>query len=522
MKIKLSTKQAKWLKKHKHKLGVEEIAEHLSLSNDEVKKIIGIKEVRVFSKSYEKHALMVLLGVAFLVLATSLPNQFVSDDVPAILNNPLITSWSNVTVRWLGSFQNLIYFVLTNIFGVVPWPLRLTNIIFHLITAGLLYAIVRRTQPFVIALTSCALFVMAPTILEPVIWISGMPYVLGGMMTMLCLFLHLDDQKTATKNWLEIIAWSIALTTNEKFIFVPVLLLIWDWYQMRLPQTRLILLALLTVSLFRGIGLLSMLGDRVEVLQTDFYNSSMTRVDNPISKVLVATGYYLYLYLWPKELTLYHSEIDLGWMNVARYGGISLFAGLVVWMAGKKRKEYVFWGTFFVVSMIPVLFPFGVSSLVAERYAYLGYAGVAVILSILIFDLSRKIVPEFVIKILLGLVIVAMMGRSLVRIRDWKTADNLWFSAEKISPSSWQNHNNLGDAYANQGNFTKSIEEFTKAIDLNPLYADAVHNRANSYLKLGDMEKAKQGFTEAVRLNPKLWQSYVKLSEIEEFQKRKQ
>lgn len=454
------------------------------------------------------------------MLATSLPNQFVSDDIPAILSNLLITSWSNVTVSWWGSLQNLIYFVLTNIFGVVPWPLRLANIILHLITAGLLYAIVRRTQPFVVALTSCALFVMAPTILEPVIWISGMPYVLGGMMTMFCLFLHLDDQRTATKNWLEIIAWSLALITNEKFIFVPALLLIWDWHEGRFSQTWQILLALLTVSLIRGIGLLSMLGGRVEVLQTEFYNSSITRADNPISKVLVATGYYLYLYLWPKGLTLYHSEIDLGWMSIVRYGGISLLAGFMVYMAGKKRNECRFWGAFFIVSMIPVLLPFGVSSLVAERYAYLGYASVAIIFSILIFDLSEKIVSESVIKILLGLVIVAMMSRSLVRIQDWKTADNLWFSAEKISPSSWQNHNNLGDAYANQGNFTKSIEEFTKAIDLNPLYADAFHNRANSYLKLGDLEKAKQGFTEALRLNPKLWQSYVKLSEIEESQKR--
>lgn len=65
MKIRLNTKQTKWLKKHKHTLAVEKIAEHLSLSNDEVEKIIGKEKVRIFSKSYEKQALMFLLGVAF-------------------------------------------------------------------------------------------------------------------------------------------------------------------------------------------------------------------------------------------------------------------------------------------------------------------------------------------------------------------------------------------------------------------------------------------------------------------------
>lgn len=514
--IKLKGQQQKWLKKHKHKLGVKEIANYLDLSEGEARRVLGLDEAPLVSRGYEKSALIGLLVVAFLVLATSLPNQFVSDDISAILANPLITSWSKVTASWWGSLQNLIYFVLTNIFGVVPWPLRLTNIIFHLSTTGLLFFTVRRTQSFWVSIAAAALFVTAPTILEPVIWISGMPYVLAGLMTMLCVYLHLDDNRTRPKDWLESVAWLAALTTNEKFIFVPILLLVWDWHQRRVSRTWQVLLALITLSLVKGVSLLSMLGSRVDVLQSEFYNLPVSQVDNPVSKVLVALGYYIQLYFWPSGLTLYHSEIDLGWLSVLRYGSTATLLGLTVWLTDRKNDGWWFWGALGLVSLVPVLLPLGVSSLVAERYAYLAYASLAVVLAKLIFDLSQSMVSDRTIKIFLGLAVLAMMGRSLVRIQDWKTADRLWFSAEKSSPHSWQNHNNLGDAYSHRGDYERAIAEFTTAIELNSRYADAIHNRANTYLTLGNKQAAKEGFLKAVEINPKLWQSRLKLAEIEE------
>lgn len=512
--IKLNRQQQKWFKKHKHKLGAEEIAHHLNLSRREIDKLLGTKEAVTEPLVYEKYALAALLGVAFLVLATSWPNQFVSDDIPAILNNPLITSWSNVTLRLTGSLQNLIYFLLTNIFGIVPWPLRLMSILFHLLTAGLLYAIVRRTQPFVVAWLASALFVLAPVTLEPVIWISGISYVLGGFMTMWCLYLHFDDQRTPYKDWLEIITWSLALITTEKFIFIPILLLIWDWRKNRLPRTGWLLAALLTISLIRGLGLLAILGRRVESLQAEYYNSTAGQVDSPLSKVLIAIGYYLYLYAWPKDLTLYHSEVSLGWQSLVWYGSLSLVFALAVGLSGRRKDEWWFWGAFLVTSMIPALLPFGVSSLVAERYAYLGYAGVAVLISGLVFQVMKRKALALPIKIFVGIALMAMIGRSLNRIQDWRTADHLWLAAAKSSPHSWQNHNNLGDVYSNQGEYQKAIQEFSTAIDLNPRYADAIHNRANAYLSLGETDLAKAGFQAAAEINPKLWQSRIKLAEI--------
>jgi len=514
MEIQLSTKQKKWFKKHKYKLGAVEIADHLEISVSEARDLLGIKEEMFVPQSYEVQILGVVLVMAFLVLSTSLGNAFVSDDIPAILNNPQLGTWSLATHAILGFWANMVHFLIANTFGVMPWAFRLANIVFHLVTSTLLFLIVRRSNPFRTAMMACLFFIVAPPILESVVWISGMPYALGGMLAMGSLYLHLDDKRTPLKNFTEIGLWTMTLMSNEKYVFLPLLLLWWDWYRGKLVTKRWLLIAWFGLALVRGLEMLSVLGERIEVLKIENY-TTIGSWDNPISKFLITIGYYIWLYLWPAGLTLYHSELDLSLPNLLKYGSLTVIVGWCLMMVSKRNRDVWFWMVFSISSLLLLLLPIRVGSLVAERYAYLMFAGLAVILAICLDSLFSNKRWNKTLYVFVGVVVLAMSLRSLDRIRDWRTADTLWFSAEFISPSSSQNHNNLGDAYANQGNLVKSIEEFTKAIELNPLYADAVHNRANSYLKLGDVEKAKQGFTEALRLNPKLWQSKAMLTEIE-------
>lgn len=508
---KLTAKEQKWLKKNKRKKNLPEISQYLELSPEETKKLLGIREQANTSQAHEKYILIALLFVAFLIFATSLPNQFLSDDFAGIPQNPLISQWTHVFNGGGGVPHNFVYTVLVKLFGLVPWPFRLASIIFHLTTTAFLFLTVRRNHSFATAITCILLFVIAPVIVEPVIWVSGMAYVLGGMFAMMTIYLHLDDKRFAKTNYLEMITWVLCVATSEKYFFIPIVLLLWDWYKDRLRLTTWLFVGLFLVSLIRGLSLLSMLDGRITSLSQNYYSDTAIQRPNPITKPLVAIGFYLQLYFWPKALTLYQSEVNLGWDQVLRYGSVTILFFLIAWWQSQKTKDIWLWMALGVFSMIPVLLPMNISSLVAERYAYLFYAGSAVTLSIII---NRNFSTK-TIYILIGLVVIAMAIRTLIRIQDWRDADTLWFSAAPYSPSSFQNHNNLGDAYVNKGDYQKAIEEFTKGIQINPRYADAMHNRANVYWRLGDMQKAKEGYLEAFSNNPKLWQSLIKISEIE-------
>ena len=106
------------------------------------------------------------------------------------------------------------------------------------------------------------------------------------------------------------------------------------------------------------------------------------------------------------------------------------------------------------------------------------------------------------------------MTRTIVRNNDWKNQDNLWLAAERTSPNSQQNNNNLGDLYARRGDLVKAVYYFQKAVEINPRYADAYHNLGNVNRNMGKTEEAIKSYEKALEINPNIWQSYQNIGAI--------
>ena len=62
-------------------------------------------------------------------------------------------------------------------------------------------------------------------------------------------------------------------------------------------------------------------------------------------------------------------------------------------------------------------------------------------------------------------------------------------------------YNNRGLDYANLGKYDKAIEDFNKAIELNPDLAVAYYNRGNTYVELGEYDRAIKDYDKAIELN---------------------
>ena len=59
-----------------------------------------------------------------------------------------------------------------------------------------------------------------------------------------------------------------------------------------------------------------------------------------------------------------------------------------------------------------------------------------------------------------------------------------------------------GIEYEQQGNNTLAMEEFTKAIELDPEYYYAYYNRALAYCRNGELESCIADYNKAIELNP--------------------
>jgi tetratricopeptide (TPR) repeat protein len=80
--------------------------------------------------------------------------------------------------------------------------------------------------------------------------------------------------------------------------------------------------------------------------------------------------------------------------------------------------------------------------------------------------------------------------------------------ALEINPWYADAYSNRGVAYLHKGQYDRAIADYTKALEINPRYAEACFNRGNLYYKKGQYDKAIADFTKAVELNPRYAEAY--------------
>lgn len=69
-------------------------------------------------------------------------------------------------------------------------------------------------------------------------------------------------------------------------------------------------------------------------------------------------------------------------------------------------------------------------------------------------------------------------------------------------------YNNRGNAYAKLGQKERVIQDYNKAIELNPSNYMAYSNRGVAYAKLGQYDRAIQNFNKAIEINPNYAEAY--------------
>jgi len=466
-------------------------------------------------------------GLTILVLIAyfnSLSNEFVSDDISGILKNPNLDHVKYVLNNPFSFFHAILPYLVNKLFGKVPTPYRLVNIFSHLGATLTLYFLLsllylkKKTAFF-----AASIFAVHPILTESITWISGGYYSLSTFLILFSFSTYVlsTNSKKSKSYVLSIIFYFLALATSEKVIAFPFVLFLYEAFFASLKKRWKKLIPFFVLSAIWGLYLLRAFGIRTVALEESFYQKQPASSLNVSQKIVnfvrllsVAITSYLGLIFWPDKLTLYHSEMTFSQAEyLAKFFILLATIVAAIWFY-KKDQRIFFWLSFFFIALSPTLTPFGVSWIVAERYVYLASIGIFVVTAIGVEKLSKTFKNKNLPWLILAFILPALTIRTIIRNNDWKDQDHLWIAAAKTSPSSPQNHNNLGDMYGRHGNLDKAVEEFKKAIALNPKYADAYHNLANIYIGKKDIDKAIKNYQLAIKFNPRLWQSYQSLAII--------
>jgi tetratricopeptide (TPR) repeat protein len=476
-------------------------------------KILAFNFKQWFAK--ERLVIIFLTLLVFAVYLNALGNGFVSDDIDGILQNPDLNNFSSFfssPLKLLRSFYPILSAVIVQIFGKIPLPFHFLNIIFHLGTVIAIFLLVCLISDRTAAFFTAALVACHPIMTEAVTWISGGGHVMYSFFIILGLLFYILAVRKEKFLYLSLIASILALSSSEKAIIFPLLIIILA-LSLKIKPTNLKKLAILLIpAVLTCLLFITLIPARLSVLQNGFDQIRITL--NPLVQIPVAISSYLQLIFWPKDLTFYHSEISFSRPKFLIYSAVFILFLAAMLFSWKKNKRLFFWLSFFLVSLLPTLTPLGISWIVAERYVYLGAIGIFATVGLIFSRAVQKAKNPKIVYIAFAVIIMALSWRTIVRNNDWKNQDTFWQATAKTSPQSWQNHKNLGDLYGQRGDSEKAIEEFKKAIELNPGYADAFNDLGNVYQQMGKMDLAIKSYQKAIALNPTLWQPCLNLAAI--------
>lgn len=80
--------------------------------------------------------------------------------------------------------------------------------------------------------------------------------------------------------------------------------------------------------------------------------------------------------------------------------------------------------------------------------------------------------------------------------------------AIELDPDFAEAYNNRGSAYKKKGEQGKAIRDYNKAIELKPNFAVAYYNRGTVYGEKGEQDRAIRDFNKAIELNPDYAKAY--------------
>jgi tetratricopeptide (TPR) repeat protein len=531
----------------------------------------------------------VLVVFTLAIFSQTANHQFINFDDPGyVLKNPVVrnglttsgiawaftstamSNWHPVT--WLSHMLDV------QLFGLDPAGHHLTSVLLHAMAALLLFLFLEGItgslwRSFIVSL----LFAVHPLHVESVAWVAERKDVLSCIFWSLTLIFYAAYAKKPGPLFyiLSLLMFILGLMSKPMLVTLPVIMLLLDYWplnrfpskvpsplvgegqgggevadgQARVPAPTILLLLKEKIPFF----LLSVLSAIVTIYGQHKGGAMATLVKVPLAarveNALISYIKYIALMFWPNDLAiLYPFPKHISFWQAA---GSAVLIAVITFavIRYRNRFSYLVTGWFwYLVALIPVigLVQVGGQAL-ADRYTYIPYTGLFIILCWLLPDLMSR--WHYRTIALGSLSVAAILILTIVtwhQIAYWKddislyqhtlavTTDNylilnnygialdqrgdlagaydMFQETIRVYPRSAMAYNNLGALYVRWGNFADAANCYSKALEISPSYPFARSGLGKALAGLGRVDEAIWQFEQALSLDPNLAETHLNLA----------
>ena len=471
-----------------------------------------------------KVLLAFILVLTLIVFSNTLKNNFIVnwDDDGYILNNPTIQHLDKGSVKEIfSSFHMGNYHPLTTLtyaleykfFKLDPTPYHWLNLIFHLFNVVLVFLFIKTlSKKNLASLITCVLFAVHPMHVESVAWISELKDVLYTFFFLLSLlfYMHFSQNKKPVLYIISLLLFFFSLLSKSAAVVLPVVLLLIDYFQSHKQNVKSILLKVPFFLLALLFGIIAL---KSQDAQTQHLTPSYSML-NSFFVAFYALGVYIFKFFIPVQLSAFypHPVMTTGVLPLIYYLSPLIIIGFIYlsYRVVKEKKVLIFGYLFLIVTIALVLqfFPVG-GAVVAERYTYIPYIGLAFMLTVYaekIF-LSQKN-KQYMVSLVFSVIIIGFSVLSFNRNKVWANGVVLFDDVIEKQPQAFYAYHSRGVAYYYTGDYNASLKDYNKAIELNNTYGLTFYNRGLTQMMLKQYGEALLSFNRTIELIPNNDQAY--------------
>jgi len=393
-----------------------------------------------------------------------------------------------------------------SLFGLDPGPHHVTNVLLHVASSLLLYALLRTLLPSRRASAFVALvFALHPLRVESVAWVSERKDVLSTLFWMLTLRAYVGWVRRPGRGRyaLVVVLFALGLMAKPMLVTLPVVLLLLDWWPLRrlptVPGWRDV--AALVPEKLPLVALAAGAAAATVYAQHSF--GAMVTLDKipPFARLAnAAVSYVRYVgaTLWPADLAIFYPYRPwpggVVWTAVLALAGASAAA-----IACARRYPYVLVGwLWYLVTLLPVIGLMQVGSqAMADRFTYVPQIGLLLVVALAASD---AIASGVVLGVATAAIALACTIASARQVRYWRDTETLFDHALAVTRDNYLAHLSLGEALVRQHRFDEARPHYLEALRLNPASAGAHLNVGNMLIRDGHDDQAEPQLREALRI----------------------
>ena len=415
-----------------------------------------------------------------------------------------------------------------HIYGLIPGMHHSVGLIFHIANSLLVFmALKLMTGALWRSAIVAALFALHPINVESVAWVAERKNVLSALFWMLTMLTYISYSKQPSfyRYVTIILLFVLGLMAKPVLVTLPFVFLLLDYWplqRLRFRQNKTIKSGI-SVSGFQESSVFRLILEKIPFFvfsAVSIYISSLAFQHNKmiiytesvpmnlrIANALVSYISYIKKMIWPDNLAIFYPYPDaLPLWQVTGAGliliGISI---LVLWML--KSKPYLAVGWFWYIgTLVPVigLAQAGLWPAMADRYAYMPLIGLFILLAWGAGDIASKLHYKKILPAVIAGILLIFAITTWGQVRYWSSSAALFKHALDVTGvKNYIAHYKLGDALAEEGRNAEAIKHYCEALRTKSKYWPGIYlNLGVALMAVDKIDESIDNFSRAIQIKP--------------------